>query len=122
MKFFLISDNTDTQMGMRLAGIEGIVVSRPEEVTDALEKAKADKDIGVVLMTEKLINMCKQTVYDMFSRTGRAEFADESMIHCIIGVSGSSPAYTYMYIDALAQAAQASSQAAPLPSTTSEAR
>ena len=23
MKFFLISDNTDTQMGMRLAGIEG---------------------------------------------------------------------------------------------------
>ena len=40
MKFFLISDNTDTQMGMRLAGIEGIVVSRPEEVTDALEKAK----------------------------------------------------------------------------------
>ena len=39
MKFFLISDNTDTQMGMRLAGIEGIVVSRPEEVTDALEKA-----------------------------------------------------------------------------------
>lgn len=52
MKFFLISDNTDTQMGMRLAGIEGIVVSRPEEVTDALEKAKADKDIGVVLMTE----------------------------------------------------------------------
>ena len=57
MKFFLISDNTDTQMGMRLAGIEGIVVSRPEEVTDALEKAKADKDIGVVLMTEKLINM-----------------------------------------------------------------
>ena len=53
MKFFLISDNTDTQMGMRLAGIEGIVVSRPEEV------------IGVVLMTEKLINMCKQTVYDM---------------------------------------------------------
>ena len=43
----------------------------------------------------------------MFSRTGRAEFADVSMIHCSIGVSGSSPAYTYMYIDALAQAAQA---------------
>ena len=55
MKFFLISDNTDTQMGMRLAGIEGIVVSLPEEVTDALEKAKADKDIGVVLMTDNLI-------------------------------------------------------------------
>ncbi len=49
----------------------------------------------------------KQTVYDMFCKTGRAEFADEDLIHCIIGVSGSSPAYTYMYIDALAEAAQA---------------
>ncbi len=26
-------------------------------------------------------------------------------MHCVIGVSGSSPAYTYMYIDALIQAA-----------------
>ncbi len=49
----------------------------------------------------------RQIVYDMFSQSGRAEFADESLIHCIIGVSGSSPAYTYMYIDALAKAAQA---------------
>lgn len=49
----------------------------------------------------------KQTVYAMFRETGRAEFADEALIHCIIGVSGSSPAYTYMYIDALAEAAEA---------------
>ena len=26
MKFYLISDNIDTQIGMRLAGIEGIVL------------------------------------------------------------------------------------------------
>ena len=26
MKFYLLSDNIDTQMGMRLAGIEGVVV------------------------------------------------------------------------------------------------
>ena len=60
-----------------------------------------------IFVNDNITEEDKQTVYDMFSRTGRAEFADESMIHCIIGVSGSSPAYTYMYIDALAQAAQA---------------
>ena len=65
MKFFLISDNTDTQMGMRLEGIEGVVVNRADEVKQALEKAKADKDVGVVLMTEKLIELCKDMVYDM---------------------------------------------------------
>ena len=26
MKFYLLSDNIDTQMGLRLAGIEGVVV------------------------------------------------------------------------------------------------
>ena len=31
MKFFLISDNIDTQMGMRLAGIEGVVVHERQE-------------------------------------------------------------------------------------------
>lgn len=60
-----------------------------------------------IFVNDNITDEEKQTVYDLFSRAGRAEFADEDMIHCIIGVSGSSPAYTYMYIDALAQAAQA---------------
>ncbi len=32
MRFYLISDNVDTQMGMRLAGIEGVVVHEVAEV------------------------------------------------------------------------------------------
>lgn len=44
-------------------------------------------------------------VFDIFKSIGKAEEVDEHLIHCVIGVSGSSPAYTYMYIDALAEAA-----------------
>ena len=44
---------------------------------------------------------------DIFSSVGRAEEVDESLINCVIGVSGSSPAYTYMYIEALTEAAVA---------------
>lgn len=44
-------------------------------------------------------------VFGIFGAIGRAEEVDEELIHCVIGVSGSSPAYTYMYIDALIQAA-----------------
>ena len=44
---------------------------------------------------------------DIFSSVGRAEEVDESLIDCVIGVSGSSPAYTYMYIEALTEAAVA---------------
>ena len=39
MRFYLISDNVDTAMGMRLAGIEGVVVHEDSEVRDALTKA-----------------------------------------------------------------------------------
>ena len=36
---------------------------------------------------------------------GKACEVPEELIHCVIGVSGSCPAYTYMYIDGLAEAA-----------------
>lgn len=53
MKMFLISDNIDTQTGMRLAGVDGVVVHQRDELKDALEKALADKEIGILLLTEK---------------------------------------------------------------------
>lgn len=65
MKFYLISDNIDTLMGMRLAGVEGVVVHEKNEVTEQLDKAMADKEVAVVLMTEKLINLCREYVYDL---------------------------------------------------------
>lgn len=64
MRFYLISDNVDTQMGMRLAGIEGVVVHEPNEVRDELTAAMEDKDIAVILMTEKLVKLCEELVYD----------------------------------------------------------
>ena len=54
MKMFLISDNIDTQTGLRLAGIEGVVVHTEQEVAEALDAALKDHDIGVILLTEKL--------------------------------------------------------------------
>ncbi|MBO5448041.1 MAG: V-type ATP synthase subunit F [Ruminococcus sp.] len=64
MKFYLISDNIDTQMGMRLSGIEGVVVHTPEEVSSALDRAMEMEDVGIVLMTELAINQCREKVYD----------------------------------------------------------
>ena len=53
MKMFLISDNVDTCTGMRLAGVDGIVVHEREELSRALEKDMTDSTIGIVLLTEK---------------------------------------------------------------------
>lgn len=53
MKMYLISDNVDTLTGMRLAGVEGVVVHKREELKTALDNAFKDKDIGILLLTEK---------------------------------------------------------------------
>ena len=53
MKMFLISDNVDTYTGMRLAGVDGVVVHERKELREQLEKVLQDKSIGIVLLTEK---------------------------------------------------------------------
>ena len=65
MRFFLISDNVDTQIGMRLAGIEGVVVHEEEETKKALMDAIANPEIAIILMTEKLVSLCPDIVYDL---------------------------------------------------------
>lgn len=65
MKMFLISDNIDTQMGMRLAGVEGVVVHEREEVLLELEKAMQKEDIAIILMTTKLMDLCADVVSEI---------------------------------------------------------
>lgn len=65
MRFWLISDNHDTAMGMRLAGIEGVIVHEPDEVQRALKEAADQEDIGVLLVTERLVTLCPDLVYDI---------------------------------------------------------
>ena len=65
MKFFLLSDNIDTQMGMRLAGIEGIVIHERDEVLRELNQAMKRSDIAVILMTTKLIQTCPEIISEL---------------------------------------------------------
>ena len=50
---YLISDNIDTWTGTKLAGVDGAVVHEKEELKQELDKVLADRDIGIVLLTEK---------------------------------------------------------------------
>lgn len=65
MKMYLISDNVDTLMGMRLAGVEGVVVHKQHHVEKALDDALKMEDVAVILMTETLMKLCHEKVYDI---------------------------------------------------------
>ena len=46
------------------------------------------------------------TVMDIFDSTGKAEEVTEDLMDCVTALSGSSPAYAYMFIEALVSAAE----------------
>jgi V/A-type H+-transporting ATPase subunit F len=65
MKFWLISDNIDTQVGMRIAGVDGVVVHEKREMHDALNLAMDDPEIAVILMTSRLVSLDEPFVFDL---------------------------------------------------------
>lgn len=62
MKMFCISDCNDTKVGLRLSGIEGIVLNKKEEIENFLEKITQNKDIAIILITEKIFSLCKEKI------------------------------------------------------------
>ena len=65
MKFFCISDNIDTQVGMRLAGIEGTVVHTSEEFICTVDKICKNSEIAIILISHKLMNLCPEKIYNI---------------------------------------------------------
>lgn len=98
------------------------VISMAAGVNISLLERYLGKETGIIRIMpntpakvgEAMVAMCRNknvsdedfdAAVSVFSSIGRAEAVDESLIDCVIGVSGSSPAYTYMYIQALTEAA-----------------
>ena len=62
---YLISDNIDTQMGLRMAGIEGIVVHEYDALKAAVDRVLKDESIGILLLTTKLYEMDRDYFLDL---------------------------------------------------------
>ena len=62
MVSYLISDNTDTLVGMRLAGITGVVLHEKNEVLEEFKKCLSDKNIGILILTEKIFDLIPDDV------------------------------------------------------------
>jgi len=65
MKVFILSDNTHTLTGMRLSGVEGVVVHEREDILKELAKVKEKRDIGILLITELLAERIQLELNEM---------------------------------------------------------
>ncbi len=68
MKFFVIGDE-DTVLGFSLAGAKGIVVRDAAGARRALEEALEDRDIGIIIITERLAALIRPEVDAYFYNT-----------------------------------------------------
>lgn len=50
---------------MRLAGVDGVVVHEKNELKEALEKVIANKEIGILMITEKLSGEFPEMINDI---------------------------------------------------------
>ena len=73
-----------------------IMPNTPAFVNEAMTSVSRNKNVS-----DDELKRC----FAIFNAIGTAREIEEELIHSVIGVSGSSPAYTYMYIKALAEAA-----------------
>ena len=74
MRMYLISDNTDTLTGMRLAGVDGVIANEKE----TLEKALNDQLQALILETQRMgadvigfSRLARQTHYQWYQNQGR---------------------------------------------------
>ena len=70
MRFFLISDNIDTLLGLRLAGVKGVVLHDREMVLKKMEEIEKDETVGIILITQKIEDMIPDKVKEMKLKKG----------------------------------------------------
>lgn len=68
MKAFLVSDNHDSLVGMRLAGIKGVLVHSPEETYEAITEALKMRDLAILAVTEKAAEMASEIIQQLRER------------------------------------------------------
>ncbi|MFA5099704.1 MAG: V-type ATP synthase subunit F [Candidatus Omnitrophota bacterium] len=67
MNFFCIADK-DSSLGFKLAGIETIEVSSRADAVEALQVARADKNTGIILVTEKAASYMEEEMKSRISK------------------------------------------------------
>ncbi|MEG0429959.1 MAG: pyrroline-5-carboxylate reductase [Anaerovoracaceae bacterium] len=79
------------------AKIIRIMPNTPARVNEGMTSISKNKNVDDEIFLK---------IIEIFKGIGEVEEVTEDLIHDVIGVSGSSPAYTYMFIEALANSAE----------------
>ena len=62
MKMFCISDTLDISLGLRLSGIEYVILEKRDEVLEKLDELLKDKDYGIIILTDEIYKLVSDKI------------------------------------------------------------
>ena len=62
MKSFLICNDQETLVGMRLAGVQGVILNQREEVLDMIDQKIKDDETGIIVITKAIMQLAEKEI------------------------------------------------------------
>ncbi len=60
MKILGISDNRDTAVGLKLGGIDTVIMKNNKEIIEKIHQITENKQVGILVITNKIYEMAKK--------------------------------------------------------------
>lgn len=62
MKIYCITDNKEMEVGLKLAGCEGITLEDEEEISKKIDEIVENKEYEILVLTKNIYNLQKEKV------------------------------------------------------------
>ena len=65
MKIYCITENNDLEIGLKLAGCEGITLQENDNVEEKIDEVVKNKEIGILGVSKGIYNKAKEKIDDI---------------------------------------------------------
>lgn len=62
MKIYCISDSIETALGLKLSGVQSIVLNQKNDIDLKIEEIMEDRSIGILVITENVYELSKEKI------------------------------------------------------------
>ena len=65
MKIYCITENNDLEVGLKLAGGEGITLQEDDNIEEKIDEVVKNKEIGILVVSKEIYKKSKEKIDDI---------------------------------------------------------
>lgn len=62
MKIYCITENNDLEVGLKLAGCDGITLQEEDNIEEKIDEVVKNKEIGILVISKNIYNQARERV------------------------------------------------------------